>query len=95
MNWRIDLQNATPASAREMINAEVFPVSDKVAPVYGKKECLRLRSAMLAVVDALPKQGLLVSFFGGGLLQEDGQNSGTISWSTTPVAKSLYSMYTW
>lgn len=78
-----------------MINSEFFPVADKPAPVYAKKEYLRLRTAMLAVVDALPKQGLLVSFHGGGQIQEDGTNSGQLSWSTTVVTKNLYSMYSW
>lgn len=95
MNWSINLQNATPASAREMVNSDVFPVAEKTAPTYAKKECLRLRTTMLAVVDALPKQGLLVSFHGGAEIHEDGRNNGQLGWSTTVVPKNLYSMYTW
>lgn len=93
--YRLDIQSATPASARDMINAEVFPLSDKNAPVLAKKEFARLRSTMLAVVDALPKQGLLISFFGGGFIGEDASTAGNLSWSTTSVAKNLFSMYSW
>lgn len=95
MSWRIDIQNATPASAREFINNPTFGVSDKLAADFAKKEFARIRTSMLAVVDALPKQGLLVSFYGGGEFKEDGVNNGNLAWSTTVVPKNQYSMYAW
>ena len=95
MPWRINIQNAKPSSAREFINGDALEVSDNNAQPQAKKEFSRIRSAMQSVVDALPKEGVLVSFHGGGNIEEDGMYNGTLSWSTTVVPKNLYSMYTW